>query len=333
MRDSLYNHFVENNLLSINQFGFCKGRSCVTQLLVTINEWFSSLDDNIPVDAIYLDFQKAFDSVPHKRLLNKIKGYGVGGNVLNWIEDFLSDRQQYCSINGKKSNSVPVTSGVPQGSVLGPTLFIYYINDLPNVTNEQVKIFADDTKAYTPIKCINDNLNLQLCIDSLVSWSEKWLLHFNSKKCKVLHLGQNNQKYNYQIREGNITRELEKSVCEKDLGVYVDGSLKFNEHIQESIKKARNISAMIMRTISFKTPDIMVPIFKSPIKPILEYANAVWCPQTKKDIRAIEKVQRHFTKRVFGMKDMSYSQRLATLKLPSCSQVLASRRILQGKLR
>ena len=159
MRDSLYNHFIENNLLSDNQFGFCKGRSCVTQLLVTIDEWMKHLDDNIPVDAIYLDFQKAFDSVPHKRLINKVKGYGVKGKVLNWVEDFLSDRKQYCSVNGKKSDTVPVTSGVPQGSVLGPTLFIYFINDLPDVVNEQIKFFADDKKAYTPIRNENDNLN------------------------------------------------------------------------------------------------------------------------------------------------------------------------------
>ena len=194
----------------------------------------------------------------------------MGGSILNWVKDFLSDREQYCAINGKYSNSVPVTSGVPQGSVLGPTLFIYYINDLPNVTEEHVKIFADDTKAYNPIQNINDNKNLQSCLDALVSWSEKWLLRFNSKKCKVLHLGHNNKKYNYQIREGNVVRDLEKTECEKDLGVYVDSNLGFSEHIHETLKKARNISAMIMRTILFKTPEIMIPLFKSLIRPILD---------------------------------------------------------------
>ena len=317
VRDSLYNHFIENNLLSDNQFGFCKGRSCVTQLLVTIDEWMKHLDDNIPVDAIYLDFHKAFYSVPHKRLINKVKGYGVKGKVLNWVEDFLSDRKQYCSVNGKKSDTVPVTSGVPQGSVLGPTLFIYFINDLPDVVDEQIKIFADDTKAYTPIRNVNDNLNLQKCLDSLVSWCEKWLLPFNSKKCKVLHLGHNNNNFQYKIREGGVTRELDKTVVEKDLGVQVDDNLKFNQHMLDTTKKSRNIAAMIMRTISFKTPEIMVPLFKALVRPILEYANPVWCPHTKKDIEALERVQRHYTKRLVGMKDLSYSQRLAILNLPS----------------
>ena len=127
---------------------------------------------------------------------------------------------------------------MPQGSVLGPTLFIYFINDLPDVVDEQIKIFADDTKAYTPIRNENDNLNLQKCLDSLVSWCEKWLLHFNSKKCKVLHLHYNNNNFHYKIREGDATQELDKTVVEKDLGVQVDVNLVFNQHMLDTTKKS-----------------------------------------------------------------------------------------------
>ena len=143
----------------------------------------SNLDKGIPTDSIYLDFSKAFDTVPHQRLLIKLEGYGISDHVLNWIRDFLTNRSQQISVNGAKSSSAPVTSGVPQGSVLGPVLFIYYINDLPSVTEGILKIFADDTKAYSTVQSDADSNKLQQCINDLTNWSEKWQLKFNSKKC------------------------------------------------------------------------------------------------------------------------------------------------------
>ena len=195
VRDALYNHIVTNNLLSVKQFGFCKGRSCVTQLLTTVNKWMKCIDENRPVDAIYLDFAKAFDTVPHKRLIKKLEGYGIRENVLNWVVDFLSDRTQYVSVNGERSNSLPVTSGVPQGSVLGPILFIYFINDMPSVTKEDMELFADDAKAFNEILCPKDRDDLQSCINALVKWSITWGMGFNACKCKVMHLGKSNPEY------------------------------------------------------------------------------------------------------------------------------------------
>ena len=189
IRDAMYSHFISNNLLSTKQFGFCQGRSCISQLLATLHDWMTFLDDHIPVDCMYLDFRKAFDAVPHRRLLHKIKGYGVGGDILNWVTDFLSNRTQYVSLDGINSNLTNVTSGVPQGSVLGPTLFIYYINDLPDVVNTLLYIFADDTKSYDKSENEDDQLKLQKSVDNLVTWSNDWLLGFNCDKCKCLHLG------------------------------------------------------------------------------------------------------------------------------------------------
>ena len=240
-RDVIYKHMIENNILSNVQHGFVKGRSCITQLLSTLHDWFQHLDNNVPADAIYLDFKKAFDTVPHRRLLSKLHGYGVRGQVLDWIRDFLSDRYQYVSVNGKESSKIPVTSGVPQGSVLGPVLFIYFINDLPSVIDCISRIFADDTKAYKDIKCINGHETVQNSINAMVEWGEKWLSYFNTDKCKSMHLGKTNPNHVYSMKNGDVTNNLSTTDCEKDLGVYVDNNLNFTEHIICTVRKARNM--------------------------------------------------------------------------------------------
>ena len=317
IKDSIFKHLTQNNLLSDDQYGFCGGRSCTTQLLNTINDWFSYLDKNVPVDAVYLDFRKAFDTVPHERLLSKLHGYGIRGQLLDWIKDFLKDRSQYVTINDKSSGKIPVTSGVPQGSVLGPTLFIYFINDLPSIISIFIKIFADDTKAYLPILSNADRIILQKTIDDMVHWSKIWQLHFNGSKCKVLHLGKNNPCYKYTIEDDNVIKDLEVTILEKDLGVNVDPLLTFENHITITVKKVRSLSGLIIRSFTFKTKDIMIPIYTSKIRLILEYANVVWMPYKRKYIDLIESVQRHFTRYIIGMKEMRYEDRLKSLNLYS----------------
>ena len=317
VRDTICKHLNDNNFLTEHQFGFSKGRSCVTQLLVTINEWMSFLDDNIPVDAIYLDLRKAFDTVPHKHLINKLKGYGIKGKLLDWINDFLQERTQFVNVNGNVSVRSNVTSGVPQGSVLGPILFIYYINDMPSVAPCPMKIFADDTKVFSAIKTEEDSKELQLSIDKLVEWSTTWLLHFNNKKCKVIHLGKNNPSSNYYMSVDNQSLLLESSKAERDLGVLVDPLLDFDKHINETINKANRLAGLLIRTITNKSPDIMIPLFKSLIRPLLEYGNAVWSPYLRKHIDSIETVQRRFTKRIDNASNLDYQDRLCKFKLPS----------------
>ena len=317
IKDTIFKHLIDNNLLSDDQFGFCSGRSCTTQLLSTIYDWFSELDNNVPVDAIYLDFRKAFDAVPHLRLINKLYGYGIRGQLLEWIKDFLSERYQYVTINDKSSKKCPVTSGVPQGSVLGPTLFIYYINDLPTVVTALIKIFADDTKAYKAIRSLIDKNILQKSIDNMVEWSDIWQIGFNGSKCKVLHIGKNNPCYEYTIKENGVTKTLDTTESEKDLGVFIDPLLSFKDHILFIVKKARSLSGLIIRSIEYKCIDNMVPLFKSIVRPILETSEAVWNPYMRKFIDMVESVQRHFTKYVIGMRDLSYEERMKSLKLPS----------------
>ena len=137
--------------------------------------------------------------------------------MLKWVDDFLSGRQQYVSVNGKHSDFIDVTSGVPQGSVLGPILFIYFINDLPDVIKCISKIFADDTKAYQEIIDFNDHLILQESIDAMVEWGEKWLSFFNNEKCKVLHMGKDNPRHTYTMKDGTKLNNLVITECERDL--------------------------------------------------------------------------------------------------------------------
>ena len=313
IRDSLTAHLIRNQLLSEHQFGFTSGRSCVTNLLNSLLDWMCEIDQGRPVDVIYLDFKKAFDTVPHKRLISKLEGYGIDGNVLNIIQDFLSDRSQNVVVEGNSSAPIKVTSGVPQGSVLGPTLFVYYINDLPALVKSVAKVFADDTKLYEAVDCVKGKNKLQNDIDALTDWTQKWLMQFNSDKCKVLHLGKKNPQYSYCMG----STMLQKANSEKDLGVIVDTDLSFENHMNEVVKKANKIAGLILRTINFNNKDILVPLFKTLVRPLLEYGNAVWSPILKKHIHMIEDVQRRFTKRIAGLKDKPYEDRLRELKLPS----------------
>jgi len=313
LRDILTKHLTENKLLHDSQFGFTAGRSCVTQILSTLQDWFMFLKEDRPVDAIYLDLQKAFDSVPHRRLIHKLRGYGVQGKLLSVIDSFLSNRTQYVKVGTHSSREVKVTSGVPQGSVLGPSLFIFYINDMPDLLDSLIKIFADDTKIYTSVENDENCLHLQTNLDRLVKWSQDWQLIFNSKKCKVLHIGKKNSQHEY-IMDGNV---LESIQSEKDLGVYVDSELSFEEHVHQTAKKGNRIAGMLIHYIQCKNKEIMIPLFKSLVRPILEYGNTVWHPFLVRHVKEIEDVQRRFTKKLIGVQDMDYEDRLIFLKLPS----------------
>ena len=306
IRDSISLHMRNENILSDHQFGFTTGRSCVTQLLCCLQDWLESFEDDKPVDVFYLDLQKAFDTVPHKRLLYKLENYGICDQVLAWIESFLLDRSQRVQVGNDTSDVLPVLSGVPQGSVLGPSLFLYYINDMPDALTCLVKIFADDTKAYSNISNKQDRDSLQDNLDKLVLWANDWQIRFNGSKCKVLHTGKNNPIYTYNIGDSI----MEVTTAEKDLGIIVDDKLTFETHIDKTIKRANKLSGMIVHNIKCKDMSVMVPLFKALIRPIVEYGNPVWSPHLKKHINAVENVQRHFTKKIIGLSNLDYSDRL-----------------------
>ena len=200
-------HLEQNNLYDIHQHGFTHGKSTVTNLLQALNIWSEALSHGIPVDVIYLDFEKAFDKVPHQRLIKQLDRYGIRGQLLHWIQDFLTNRTQRVRINDELSNSTRVLSGVPQGSVLGPVLFLIYVSDISSIVQNFASLFADDTKLFSYILEVQDNLpsdtetnymhsalSIQEDINMLTYWAEKMQMSFNLAKCHVLHLGYNNHK-------------------------------------------------------------------------------------------------------------------------------------------
>ena len=314
VRDSIVSHFTNNKLYTECQHGFRKKRSCVTQLLQVMEDITLLLDEGNTVDIIYFDFKKAFDSVPHQRLLVKLAAYGVCGSVLKWIQNFLNDRTQHVRVGSARSASSSVLSGIPQGSILSPILFTIFINDLPDTVSSTCKIFADDTKLYN--KSANSD-NIQSDIKMLQEWSVKWNLYFNVEKCKVLHLGNNNEECDYEMIMEGKSQKINVCNNEKDLGVFFDKQLSFDYHIQSVVSKANQMLGIIKRCFKYWDKEIFLNLFKTYVRPHLEYANVIWCPFLKRQSVYLENVQRRATKFLKECKDLSYAERLRYLQLHS----------------
>uniref|UniRef100_A0A803K5E7 Reverse transcriptase domain-containing protein n=1 Tax=Xenopus tropicalis TaxID=8364 RepID=A0A803K5E7_XENTR len=263
------------------------------------------------VDVIYLDFAKAFDTVPHRRLMIKLRNIGLEHNICNWIENWLKDRVQRVVVNGTFSNWTSVVSGVPQGSVLGPLLFNLFINDLEVGIDSTVSIFADDTKLCKTISSMQDAAALQSDLTKLDNWAANWKMRFNVDKCKVMHFGRNNINANYLLN-GSV---LGVSLMEKDLGVFVDNKLSNARQCHSVATKANKVLSCINKGIDSRDENIILPLYRSLVRPHLEYAVQFWAPVLKKDINELEKVQRRATKLVKGMEDLNYEVRLSRLRL------------------
>ena len=188
VHSSICRYLEENNILTPRQHGFRSGHSCETQLILAIDDWANALDSGLRTDIAIFDFSKAFDSVPHRRLLAKIESYGIRDSTLCWIKLFLSGRSQRVVVNGSQSAWLPVACGVPQGTVLGPLLFLLYINDITDNINSEIRLFADDCILYRTITADSDSIQLQKDINSLHSWSVAWQMNFTVKKCHILSI-------------------------------------------------------------------------------------------------------------------------------------------------
>ncbi len=287
LKKHIEQHVRNNNLFSPYQFGLISGRSTTLQLLSVLDKWTEALDEGHSVDAIYMDFQKAFDKVPHIRLISKIKNYGVHKSLLNWIHVYLQNRTQYVTIKNKTSTYHPVKSGIPQGTVLGPLLFVMYINDLPESVDSNIYMFADDTKLFKLITSHEDHQELQSDLDNLMTWSTNWKLPFiNTTKCKYMHISNNKATapYSYYLHthnKGNVNLLVVSVPEENDLGIFFDSGLEFDKHINNKINKVNSIAGLIRRNFLFLDIHTFVLLYKALVRSQLEYASSVWYPYKK----------------------------------------------------
>ena len=289
IRDKIMEHMENNNLFSNKQFGFLNGRSTVLQLLTVLDKWTKIIDEGGTIDCVYFDFKKAFDKVPHQRLIHKAEQYGIKGDIINWIKSFLDSRTQQVVINGELSEPKNVTSGIPQGSVLGPLLFVIFINDLPDQVKSDMFLFADDTKIFRRISTKQDEVILQEDINEMVKWADQWQLEFHPDKCVKMSINNKELENRTYNMDDVILRNVKQ---EKDIGVIVDDQLKFEDHMYEKIKKANNMMGLIRRSFIHLDEEMFLKLYKALVRPHLEYANVIWHPTKIKDITAIENVQR-----------------------------------------
>jgi len=287
----LSSHFTTHNILYNLQHGFRERRSCETQLIELTDYLVKNLSSGKQTDLILLDFSKAFDKVNHLKLLHTLQEHGVCPQILNWIKSFLIGRRQTVVVDGDCSSEVPVTSGVPQGSVLGPLCFLLYINQLPShVLKSEVRLFADDTAVYLTINSHSDPSTLQQDLDNMVIWEKQWDMEFNPSKCQVIHVTKNKNVIKHQyLLHGQI---LESASNAKYLGLDLSSDLSFNTHINRITSQANRSLGFIKRNITTKNKKVRELAYKSLVRPQVEYASTIWSPYTKSKIHQVEMVQR-----------------------------------------
>ena len=268
-------------------------------------------------DVIYIDFAKAFDKVDHGILLHKVKQQGISGHIGRWIHNFLTNRSQIVTIQGQWSAPSTVLSGVPQGSVLGPLLFLIMVNDIDSgLRHSTTTSFADDTRIRKQIKSQEETNLMQKDLNTIMEWADINNMALNRDKFELLRYGKNNNtksETNYQCQDHNIKAKDHV----KDLGVYMSSDGTFSHHYSKITQAARQLSGWILRTFTTREKTCMLTLWKSLVLPKMEYCCQLWSPHKTTDIMSIEAIQRSFTSRIAGLNHLNYWERLKHLNLYS----------------
>ena len=287
---AIMKHSDINNILSPFQHGFRRNRSCETQLLQFTTDIANILAADKQTDVLVMDFSKAFDKVGHGRLLHKLGHYGIRGRTQRWIQGFLSGRTQEVVVEGQHSDRVPVTSGVPQGSVLGPCLFLHYINDLPEGIGSTVRLFADDTVMYLTIASQTDSHKLQTDLNNLAKWEKRWQMQFHPDKCQVLRITNKRNPiiFNYTLHDHILATVTQA----KYLGVTITKDLNWKQHVENISKSANKALGFLRRNLRINSVKAKEQAYLTYVRPILEYSCTVWDPYRIYQQRQLEMVQR-----------------------------------------
>lgn len=300
---NVMSHLDQHNILMAYQHGFRKKHSCETQLTLMIDNLAEALDDKQQTDVLILDFSKAFDSISHRRLIFKLDHHGICGKTLGWIKTWLTNRTQKVVVDGETSNEISVQSGVPQGTVLGPLMFLLYINDIGNDIESNIRLFADDCLLYRVINCAQDAIDLQSDFQKLVNWADTWQMSFNPTKCHTLRVTNSTSPVLHDYTINGIT--LKDVKHEPYLGVELTHNLSWKHHIDKITMKANKSLGFVRRNLSQGSRKVKELAYFTLVRPHLEYACCVWDPYRQSHINQIEQVQRHAAR--FVTRDYRYT--------------------------
>ena len=339
LRKKMVQFLEGKDLFNSSQHGFRAGRSCLSQLLAHYDKILTLLDQGHNVDVIYLDFAKAFDKLDFNVTLSKLKALGIDGKVGRWLQSFLTDRLQTVIVNGSKSSPAPVISGVPQGSVIGPLLFLVLISDIDeDVLNSFLSSFADDTRIGSAVSSVTDASLLQADLQAIYAWAQTNNMQFNDTKFELLRYGVNQKLKDETEYTSNTGMKIQVKHQTKDLGVIMSSTADFKAHIDSVVETVRDLSSWILRSFKSRSKLLMLQLWKSIVIPRLDYCSQLWNPYQSQLITKLEDLQKAFIRNIEGFRHKGYWAALKELGLYSLQrrreryQIIYLWSILEGKV-